>query len=1238
MRFSKVLVAISLVVGALTVLSIAQTVPPVPFVAGDVLVKFKPGVNANARADAHRVVGATPLVEILRTGVHRVRVPAGDESAAIARYVRNPNVLYAEPNFIRSIPTPSAHVPGSEVVPGDYHFDEQWALDNTGQAFYCIPWITGELCLYSGTPDADIDAPEAWAISRGSSDVTVAVIDTGVDYTHPDLAANYGGGDDFVSGDGDPMDDHGHGTHVAGTIAASMNNPTGTPGAAEGVVGVAPNARILAYKVCRSDGTCDDFAIQQAIARAVTDGANIINMSLGESEYSQSLNDAVQAAWNAGLVIVAGAGNDGTTVPFYPAAFDNVISVAAFDEDHRRPSFSNYGSWVDISAPGNVIMSTYPVAACGSSTTPGDTGCYTWNTGTSMATPHVSGAAALVWSRSDVTSNSQVVDILLNSADGHGVAPERLDSWTIHGGLNLHDAVSYGLTNLPPLADAGSDQTVPDNDRDGTELVTLDGSASSDRDGSIVSYEWRAGSTPIATGATPAVWLSVGTHTLTLEVTDDGGDRATDSVTVAVNPANQVAVTVSAAQANEAGLTDARFAVSRTGDTSAPVTVPYTVAGTALAGADYVALPGAVTIEAGSSTAIVGVTPIDDGAFESDESVILSLTADTAYILGSPTAGTVTIVSDDLPPDLVVSSMTAPSIAGADADIVVTDTTKNQGTGSAMPSHTGFYLSTNAILDATDVWLGSRPVASLGPGVTNEVSTTLHIPPSTDVASYYVLAKADWEGTVNENIETNNVKAIGVIKIGPDLIVSTVTAPATAVAGGTIGVSDTTKNQGGGSSAISTTRFYLSTNSVLDGSDQLIGSRSVQLLASGASASFTTPLTVPATATGGTYYVIAQADGASQVPETTETNNTKYSAAIKVGPDLMVSAMSAPASAAAGGTISVTDTTKNQGAGTAGASSTGFYLSANASVGPGDEFIGSRSLGELASNGTSTASTPLQIPAGTLPGSYYVVGRADWNGNVAETSDTNNDRSSGVIRIGGDLVMSAVSVPAAGMVGGPITLTDTTRNQGAAPVTESVTGFYLSSNATLDAMDQFLGSRVVGSLAPSGTDTASTEFIIPPGTTSGSYRVIAVADMSNAVAESLESNNTRASVLVGIGPDLTVTALTAPSSAVAGTSISVADTTKNQGADTAPASVTNFYLSTNVSLDAADLLVASRAVSPLGAGLSETGTAPLVIPASTTAGTYYIIAKSDGDDSIPEAIESNNTRVKSISITPAPSP
>ena len=127
-------------------------------------------------------------------------------------------------------------------------------------------------------------------------------------------------------------------------------------------------------------------------------------------------------------------------------------------------------------------------------------------------------------------------------------------------------------------------------------------------------------------------------------------------------------------------------------------------------------------------------------------------------------------------------------------------------------------------------------------------------------------------------------------------------------------------------------------------------------------------------------------------------------------------------------------------------------------------------MGELAPNGTATASTVLQIPAGTLPGSYYVIAKADWNDNVAESLETNNIKASGVIRIGGDLVVTAVSAPATGMANGPITVTDTTKNQGAAPVPGSVTGFYLSPNGTYNSTDAFLGSRVVGSLGPSATD------------------------------------------------------------------------------------------------------------------------------------------------------------------------
>ena len=682
MRLSKVFVALSLVAVAFTVRSSAQPAATGSFVAGEVLVKFRPGAAASALADAHRVAGATPRTEIARTRIQLVSVPAGDEAAVIARYRRNPNVLYAEPNFIRSLPRPASHSPGSEVVPTEFWFDEQWALHNTGQQFQCIPWINGELCFYVGTPDADVDAPEAWGISTGSAEIRVAVIDSGIDYSHPDLIANYAGGVDFLNADSDPMDDHGHGTHLAGTIAAALNNQTGTPPAAEGVVGVAPNARILAYKVCGVDGSCSDFAMAQAIAQAVTDGARVINMSIGDSQYSQSLDDAVQDAWNAGLVIVAAAGNDGGTALTYPAAFNNVVSVAAFDEDHRRATFSNYGSWVDMSAPGNAIMSTYPVSACGVGTTPGDTGCYTWLSGTSMASPHVAGAAALVWSRADVTNNSQVVDILVNSADPQGVANVRLDSWTVNGGLNLHNALSYGSTNVAPVANAGSDQIVTDSDANGGELVALDGSGSSDADGAIIGYEWSEGSSIIASGATPSVLLGVGVHTLTLRVTDDDGATATDTVVVTVSPGNQAPGAVSTSVSTVVGTpVTALLAATDTGTCELIFSIVQAPASGTLSAIQNQACSAG---NPNSDTAQVTYTPAAAGTF--------SFTYKANDGAADSNVATVTITVNDPPSTTLSVTAISPNVVSQNAGVVsftITGTGFASGAGVAFVNGSG---------------------------------------------------------------------------------------------------------------------------------------------------------------------------------------------------------------------------------------------------------------------------------------------------------------------------------------------------------------------------------------------------------------------------------------------------------------------------------------------------------------------------------------------------------------------
>jgi subtilase family serine protease len=170
----------------------------------------------------------------------------------------------------------------------------------------------------------------------------------------------------------------------------------------------------------------------------------------------------------------------------------------------------------------------------------------------------------------------------------------------------------------------------------------------------------------------------------------------------------------------------------------------------------------------------------------------------------------------------------------------------------------------------------------------------------------------------------------------------------------------------------------------------------------------------------------------------------------------------------------------------------------------------------------------------------------------------------------------------------------------------------------------------------SAISSASTQLVIPPGTAAGVYYLIALADSDGAIAESTETNNVRVGVSVWIGPDLDVMTVTGPSSAVAGTTVTVTDTTKNAGADEAPASTSAFYLSSNATLDAGDTLLATRTLPVLSAGISNTGSVALPIPSATPAGTYYIIVKADGDNVIREAIETNNTYSKSISISGAP--
>jgi subtilase family serine protease len=348
------------------------------------------------------------------------------------------------------------------------------------------------------------------------------------------------------------------------------------------------------------------------------------------------------------------------------------------------------------------------------------------------------------------------------------------------------------------------------------------------------------------------------------------------------------------------------------------------------------------------------------------------------------------------PPDLTVSAFSVPTSGGAGQQISVNDTTHNQtGTGPAPVSTTRFYLSRDSILDAGDFPLGFRDVPILLPGASSAGITRVTIPPGTAPGTWYIIAKADADGVVVETTDTNNTR-FATIVIGPDLVVSALSAPTTGGAGLPVTVTDTTRNQGGGSTLLSTTTaFYLSANTTLGTGDVPLGSRTVGALGPNAADTASTTFTIPADTAPGSYYIVASADDLGAVTEISDTNNTK-AVLIRISPDLVISSLTVPATTAAGTTISVTDNTKNQGLGSAVATTTRFYLSTKAVFDPADSPFGSRAVPILASGASSSGPTPLTIPAGTAPGTWYIIAKADADGTVTESNEGNNTASKAI--------------------------------------------------------------------------------------------------------------------------------------------------------------------------------------------------------------------------------------------------
>ena len=377
-------------------------------VPGRFIVRYRHGVNPPDLIRGFSSFGAR-IVKYSRTGADFVVVEINSPSAeAGADFIRtacaHPDILWAEPLFRAR----------AFFTPNDPYWKDQW----------------GPYVMYMDL---------AWDVSQGSKSVAVGIVDQGVDYNHPDLAANFGSnkGYDFVDGDSNPFPDdlyyETHGTHVSGTVAGVLNNGVGVSGMA--------NITLLSARVLdeSGSGTYDD--VVDGIRWCAQQGVKVISMSLGGSSGSATLEEAVNYAYDTmGVLLVAAAGNDGLGNVSYPAAYSACLAVGALDTTGDRAWFSNYGYALDVMAPGVGVVSTVPGSG------------YEYYDGTSMATPHVSGLSALLFSVNSSLTNKDVKAILEGTAIDMGSA-----GWDIYTGYGLVDghaavivAQSWGPASMAP--------------------------------------------------------------------------------------------------------------------------------------------------------------------------------------------------------------------------------------------------------------------------------------------------------------------------------------------------------------------------------------------------------------------------------------------------------------------------------------------------------------------------------------------------------------------------------------------------------------------------------------------------------------------------------------------------------------------------------------------------------------------------------------------------------------------
>jgi subtilase family serine protease len=603
-------------------------------------------------------------------------------------------------------------------------------------------------------------------------------------------------------------------------------------------------------------------------------------------------------------------------------------------------------------------------------------------------------------------------------------------------------------------------------------------------------------------------------------------------------------------------------------------------------------------------------------------------------------AGTVTVVK----PDLTIANLTAPSILTAGNTANFSYTLVNQGLGNALPSTTRYYLSTdNSFVPSEDILIGFDNAPALG--VNSSVNRTggLNLPKTLAVGDYYLYAVADGAGLVPETNETNNIDATGVngliSVVKPDLSISALTAPSILAPGGTVNISYSLRNFNSGNAAASTTRYYLSNSNTFNpAADILLGSDSAPALAANSSTTRTSiNLRVPPTLATGVYNLYAVSDATGAIVETDENNNmtSMPSSILLAYSDLSVSGISASATVNTGARTNISYTLANLTAAPASSTTTFYYLSKDAVFDQTDILAGSKGSSALLGNNSTTETGTIVIDNNVAEGNYFLFVVGDGTKQVMETDESNNLAFAPLTITRPDVSIGSVTVNGNLVSGVAVGINYSLANQGSGQANPSTTKFYLSADANFDlTSDVLVGSVVTSGVAANSTATGAANITVPQNLSIGNYYLFGVADSTAQLIESNENNNLSAATPVNVAQiDLAIGNLVTPTTLALNSSLIITYNLSNVGNAVSGSTTTQFYLSTNSTLDSSDVLLSTDSAPGVSIGQTMNRSATAIINTSITPGSYYIIGVANGSGTIPEANKTNNIVYTPITVT-----